>query len=276
MKRVLSVMAIAILFSLIAISATPAGAATVVTPQVQTLYAGQNIPVGSVTVWNDASNLFVKFATAGGWELVETHLAVVVGVGGIPQTKNGNPIPGQFTYGASHEPPIIQYTYTIPISSEWRYPVTDLKIAAHSAVHMVGADQQVLASEGAWAAGMQFSGANWATYFNYVRDLSATEACALIPDEADLIILDVRPSGPYTAGHIAGAININYAAAPSPATFAGLVGALDRSQTYLVYCGGGITGGRAAALMRDLGFTNVYNMVGGYAAWIAAGGCSIP
>jgi rhodanese-related sulfurtransferase len=274
MRKPIRVMvALAISLGLMSAFAVPAGAATATTPRVQTLYAGQHVIAGTVSVWNDSANLYIRYATSGGWELIETHLSVETSAAGIPQTKNGNPIPGHFANSALHEPPVTQYTCTIPISNDWRYPLTDLKIAAHAVVRMFGADRQILASEGAWASGIQFAGRNWATYFNYVRDLSAAEACTLIHDSSTLIILDVRPSGPYSVGHIAGAINVNYAAAPSPATFASLVSALDRSQTYLVYCGSGNTGGKAAALMTDLGFARVYNMAGGYAAWISAGGC---
>ena len=194
-------------------------------------------------------------------------------VDGIPQTKNGNPIPGQFAYSAVHDLSVNQYTYVIPISSDWRYPNTRVKIAAHAVVSKPGIDEEVQAKEGAWAAGMQFAGANWATYFNYVRDLSAPETCALINANPDTVVLDVRSPAAFATGHLSGAININYLATPSPATFASAVDQLDKSVTYLVYCGSGTNGGKAAAIMRNLGCVEVYNLAGGYTAWLAGGGC---
>jgi rhodanese-related sulfurtransferase len=170
----------------------------------------------------------------------------------------------------THDPAVTQCTYIIPISSDWRYPFTNLKIAAHSAVRMLGPDHQVAASESAWAAGTQFAGANWATYFNYVRDLSAAEACALTQDDPDLLILDVRSAGLYGTSHTTGAINIPYSVAFKTSD---AVNSLDKSGRYLVYCGSGNNGAKAAADMRALGFTEVYNLAGGYGAWTTAGGC---
>lgn len=66
-------------------------------PTVETLYAGQTINAGNVTVANDADQLCVTFQTTDGWMIVETHLQLAPTVDGIPQ-KNGNPIPGQFDY----------------------------------------------------------------------------------------------------------------------------------------------------------------------------------
>ena len=74
------------------------------------------IDVGDVLVWNDDTNLCVKYqlsddAIAEGWFLTETHFAVAGGVNYeginivpptpevIPQTKKFNPIPGHFDYG---------------------------------------------------------------------------------------------------------------------------------------------------------------------------------
>jgi len=72
------------------------------------LYAGQDWEVGEVLVWDDGTQLCVKYQLFSevfdpeegeGWGITETHLAVGYVVGDIPQTKKGNPIPGQFLYG---------------------------------------------------------------------------------------------------------------------------------------------------------------------------------
>jgi len=68
------------------------------------LYAGQDMLVGNVLVWNDDEELCVRYelnqdALDEGWLLTETHIAVAYVLDGIPQTKKGNPIPGQFPYG---------------------------------------------------------------------------------------------------------------------------------------------------------------------------------
>jgi hypothetical protein len=118
------------------VSAHTAGA-----PQVVTLFAGQNTDVGTVSVWNDTVNLYVKYDTTGGWEMTETHLAVAATLGGIPQVK-GNPIPGQFLYSTIHNPAVITFTYMIPLAG----PGTNLVIAAHAKVQLPQLSEPVTAS----------------------------------------------------------------------------------------------------------------------------------
>jgi len=68
------------------------------------LYAGQNIPVGTVEVSNDGDNLYVTYLIdAPGWYLTETHLHVACSESKIPQNKKGNPKPGQFDFKTEHE-----------------------------------------------------------------------------------------------------------------------------------------------------------------------------
>ena len=67
------------------------------------LFAGQNIDVGTMSVWNDEENLYITYDTTGGWEMTETHLAVAGSLPGIPQTKKGNPIPGKFPYQCCYD-----------------------------------------------------------------------------------------------------------------------------------------------------------------------------
>jgi len=68
------------------------------------LFAGKDLRVGDVLVWNDENEVCVKYqlsdtALEEGWLLYETHLAVATDLDKIPHTKKGNPIPGQFPYG---------------------------------------------------------------------------------------------------------------------------------------------------------------------------------
>ena len=133
------------------------------------LYAGQDILVGYVEVSNDETNLEIKFVIdVDGWCLGETHVAVAKTLEGIPQTKKGNPIPGQFTY-KDEDPDCIQDTYTIPLDEIYPAWACDdnLVIAAHAVVNNdVSGDEET-----AWGAESEgeigFEGNNWATYFNY-------------------------------------------------------------------------------------------------------------
>jgi len=103
-----------------------------------------------------------------------------------------------------------------------------------------------------------------------VRDISVGEAHALIEkrgDDPSFVILDVRTPEEYAAGHIEGAVNIDYYST----SFAAEVGALDSMNTYLVYCRTGVRSAAATGIMAEKGFSDLYNMEGGITAWTAAG-----
>jgi hypothetical protein len=123
------------------------------------LLAGQTTYAGDVVVSGDGATLSVKYDPAPGCLLMETHLHVADALAAIPQTKKGNPIPGQFEFKTEHVPPATEFTYSID-ASRW-LPTMDLYIAAHAVVKCNGR------TETAWADGPGFGGANWATYFMY-------------------------------------------------------------------------------------------------------------
>ena len=101
-----------------------------------------------------------------------------------------------------------------------------------------------------------------------VPDVSA--ATALVRP-ANVVVLDVRTPAEFAAGHIEGAVNVDV----SGDDFRARVGELDRARTYLVHCTKNVEHGRtdqALAVMSELGFGALQNLVGGYVAWKAAGG----
>ncbi|HSM38355.1 MAG TPA: rhodanese-like domain-containing protein [Candidatus Limnocylindrales bacterium] len=101
-----------------------------------------------------------------------------------------------------------------------------------------------------------------------VRTVSAAAAVAELGSRT---VIDVRTPAELGAGMITGALNIDLQAAD----FRDLVSALDRSGRYLLYCRTGNRSGQAAAIMRDLGFTDVID-AGGFAALAAAGAPTTP
>jgi hypothetical protein len=157
------------------ILAVPAFAAVCGTPTVTTLYAGQTINAGTVRVTNDASNLYVEFSTANGWQLTESHLAIATSLAGIPQTKSGNPKIGNFPYKRTYSPPVTSDVYTFSLDQlavslgldRFTCGSTSLVIAAHAVVAQFDGSGGVTSRETGWGAGTGFPGANWATYFNY-------------------------------------------------------------------------------------------------------------
>lgn len=84
--------------------------------------------------------------------------------------------------------------------------------------------------------------------------------------ESDAVVIDVRTPGEFAEGHLAGVEHVDFM---NP-TFRERVDALDRDQTYYLYCRSGNRSGKAAGLMQEMGFTDVYN-VGGYDALAEAG-----
>lgn len=155
------------------VDSVPIPQATInVHPYVTDLIAGGGNPksaidVGEVIAWNDEDYLYVKYVTTGGWYMTETHLHVATDVDDIPQV-NGNPKPGKFDYKTDHAPTVQEYTYKIP----WTWDAgTTLYIAAHAAVQkQIGLDAEctpIYQEETAWGEGPDFSGKNWAMYFEY-------------------------------------------------------------------------------------------------------------
>jgi peptidoglycan/xylan/chitin deacetylase (PgdA/CDA1 family) len=74
--------------------------------------------VGSVSVDNDASNIYVTYAVpTQHWWLSDSRLAVAKSASAIPKDDTGQPSPWDFTLAQTHEPPVTSFTYTVPISS---------------------------------------------------------------------------------------------------------------------------------------------------------------
>ena len=132
-----------------------------------TLWAGQNMDVGDVTIWHDASNIYVKFTTEGGWWLSETHVAAGDALSDIPQTNSGNPKVGLFPYAATHDPMVQTYTYTIPFADIGYDQGETLVIAAHAVVKELGGSGYVVDTQTGWGDGEDFPGRNWAMYIEY-------------------------------------------------------------------------------------------------------------
>ena len=100
-----------------------------------------------------------------------------------------------------------------------------------------------------------------------VRTIAAADAVALVAERGDLVIIDVREPSEFAAGHVPGAVNLDFNGGQLQAE----LDSLDADAAYLLYCRSGNRSGQAAALMQEAGFTEVYDM-GALADWQAAGG----
>ncbi len=94
-------------------------------------------------------------------------------------------------------------------------------------------------------------------------DVEVTQAKDLIEAKKITTIIDVRTPGEVKQGKIEGSVNINI----NDADFKEKIEALPKDQSYLVYCKSGGRSARAAKIMTEMGFEEVYNMKGGYGAW---------
>lgn len=103
-----------------------------------------------------------------------------------------------------------------------------------------------------------------------VIDISVTQALELIQknlNSEDFIILDVRTPSEFQQAHLENAINIDF----QSEFFQTLLDELDKNKIYLVYCQSGNRSSQATNIMVSMDFNEVYNMLGGISAWIAAG-----
>jgi len=98
------------------------------------------------------------------------------------------------------------------------------------------------------------------------KNLSVTEFAKMAADK-QYVILDVRTPKEFAAGHIAGAVNLDYLAPD----FEKKIRALDRHKTYLVHCASGVRSARACAKLSQLDFPTLYHLPGGFRAWAKAG-----
>lgn len=101
-----------------------------------------------------------------------------------------------------------------------------------------------------------------------VRLVSANEGAQIQSEPpAGLVVLDVRTPEEFAQGHLEGAIMIDF----YRDDFATELAALDPNVPYLLYCRSGNRSGQTAALMAQLGFSDVADVDGGILAWDAAG-----
>jgi hypothetical protein len=154
----------------IAVAAAPAAAQQCGSSTTVTLFGGQTIDTGTVTISNDATSVTVTYTTNDPWVISAVHLAVADSLAGIPQNHNSNPLPGHFPINTTYNPPVTTVTFVIPFTFT---AGETLYIGAQAEVQAPG-DQG--GSQTAWGFGPRFGGHNWATYIGYT-----TQSCNACP-----------------------------------------------------------------------------------------------
>ena len=92
--------------------------------------------------------------------------------------------------------------------------------------------------------------------------LSTLQATQMINRE-DAVVIDLRDAPAFAKGHILGARNVPLAELPRR------TGELEKfkAKPIIVHCENGNRSARAVAALRERGFSKVYLLAGGYAAW---------
>lgn len=80
------------------------------------------------------------------------------------------------------------------------------------------------------------------------------------------VLVDVRTSGEFKEGHVKDALNSDF----NSGQFAEQIKNWDKNKAYYLYCASGNRSGKAAKLMSEAGFTEVYNL-GAYTTLKEAG-----
>jgi phage shock protein E len=74
------------------------------------------------------------------------------------------------------------------------------------------------------------------------------------------LLLDVRTPEEFAEGNISGAVNLDI----YNANFSAELDKLDKTKPVYVYCRSGSRSSKASNMMKEKGFKEVYNLIGGY------------
>ncbi|HEY9054744.1 MAG TPA: SdrD B-like domain-containing protein [Rectinemataceae bacterium] len=127
-----------------------------------TLWAGQHIDAGRVSVWRDASKLYVKYETNSSFTIDQTHVWVGSSLSDLPVNNLGVPAPGQFpsvigSYAAGTK------TATISFSFLPSWEGKSLYIFSHAALLSTQYGNQT-----GWAGDNSLNISRWNFYMNVV------------------------------------------------------------------------------------------------------------
>ncbi len=96
-----------------------------------------------------------------------------------------------------------------------------------------------------------------------VKDVDVTEFKQLMQLK-DAQLIDVRTPEEYAQGHIEGAKNIDFFGSNFEAE---ITTHADKTKPVLLYCRSGGRSGQTLQLLKEKGYEDVYNLVGGYTLW---------
>ena len=152
------------LFAILPLAVTPVAAHTEEGAFKIDLIAGQHTDVGDILVWGDSNHVYIRIITTGNWKITELHIDVATDCTLIPQTRSGNPIPGQFQYKHTFSPSVSETPIiTIDLAGN-EINAQTLCVAVHAVVVQT-CQGAVWNQQTAWGNGHDFPGANWGMCF---------------------------------------------------------------------------------------------------------------
>ena len=101
----------------------------------------------------------------------------------------------------------------------------------------------------------------------HIRELSVTEARAHLSQNPKAILMDVREDHEWSQGHAAEAVHLGKGIFERDLEkqFP------DHDAEIIMYCGGGFRSALTADAAQRMGYRNVFSLIGGYKALVAAG-----
>ena len=100
-----------------------------------------------------------------------------------------------------------------------------------------------------------------------IETVPPADAEAVLVENGDAVLLDIRTPEEHAEARIGGSENIDF----YESDFADRLAELDPEGTYVVYCRSGNRSGQAMEIFRDLGFNEVYEIDGGIINWYDSG-----
>lgn len=98
------------------------------------------------------------------------------------------------------------------------------------------------------------------------KNVDPKAAQALIADQK-ATVLDIRTPEEFAEGHIPNAKNVDFFSK----SFRETLEKLDKDAPIVMHCQSGGRSGQALPIFKELGFTKVFHMKGGFSAWSKAG-----
>jgi len=101
-----------------------------------------------------------------------------------------------------------------------------------------------------------------------IPEISVEETRSRFAKEKDIRFIDVREDNEWNVGHAVGAMHIGKRIIERDIE----AHVPNKSDTLILYCGGGYRSALAADALRQMGYSRVFSMAGGWRAWNEAGG----